>query len=549
MTQHPEPAQLSHQAFERMVTLAVSPTARVELCRIVEGDHHGSFAAVKRLPHELSEDPELRAMFRDEIWMATALDHPNVARVLGWGEDDDGLFLASEFVRGVSLNRLMRTVFSTGEAFTERLIVFLAAKVCSGLAAAHNLRSSDGVFLNLVHRDLTPGNILCGFDGAVKITDFGLAKASQRVTQTAVGMTKGDPAYMSPEQVYGKVLDGRSDLFALGIVLFELFAQRRPWTVNNVDDALKSIVGGKTPDLKTICPRIDPTLVAHIERCLAKKPDDRFASASELETRLDEWLMLHGYRDSADTLARFVRRNAMRQMRWMDRAMSGDLSGIDAAGPSPLELSRDEPMPPLERGDDSRPIELRPIRRDEVTEATTMRRPHHGSISSTPPGRMRDAAPPLGATDASVVIPREIHDTEPPPTISFAQPHAEHTPIDAPDTDTDRVVERLMDEPSTLRQSPIKSQLMEIARRVSEGASALADKAGAAAQAARAAAQHAEHAARHAHQMASRAEHAAEAVRLAGEAVRLAELGEVQAAIEAGHRAEQLHRRAVSDDG
>jgi hypothetical protein len=183
-----------------------------------------------------------------------------------------------------------------------------------------------------------------------------------------------------------------------------------------------------------------------------------------------------------------------------------------------------------------------------------MRRPHHASISSTPPGRMRDAAPPLGATDASVVIPHEIHDTEPPPTISFAQPHSsvrtlEHTPIDAPDTDTDNVVERLMDEPSTLRQSPIKSQLMEIARRVSEGASALADKAAAAAQAARAAAQHAEHAARHAHQMATRAEHAAEAARLAGEAVRLAQLGEVQAAIEAGHRAEQLHRRAVSDDG
>ena len=330
--------------------LAVSPTAQVELCRVVEGDLHGTFAAVKRLPHEMSEDPDLRDMFRDETWMATLVSHPNVARVLGWGEDKDGPFLASEFVRGVSLVRLMRTVFSTGEAFTERLIVFMAAKLCGGLAAAHDLKSRDGEHLELVHRDLTPGNILLGFDGSVKITDFGLAKAKMRVTQTAIGMTKGDPAYMSPEQVVGGKLDGRSDIFALGIVLFELFAQKKPWSVTNVEEALKMIVEGSTPNLRESCPRIDKKLISVIERCLHKDPNDRYENVRALKERLDEWLMLHGYQDSQDTLARFVRRNAMRQMRWVDRAMAGDLAKQDPskAEPSPLELSRDEPIPNLE---------------------------------------------------------------------------------------------------------------------------------------------------------------------------------------------------------
>jgi serine/threonine-protein kinase len=215
MTPSPEATGI---LFDRLAHLAVGPTANVELCRVVSGEHQESLVAVKRLRPMLADDPEFIAMFRDEMWMAAALRHPNIAQVLGWGEDEQGLYLAVEFVRGVSLQRLMRTVFVTGEAFTERLVVYLASCVCSGLSAAHELRSQSGELLNLVHRDLTPGNLLLGFDGEVKITDFGLAKAKQRITHTAVGITKGEPAYMSPEQVRGKPLDGRSDLFALGVV-------------------------------------------------------------------------------------------------------------------------------------------------------------------------------------------------------------------------------------------------------------------------------------------------------------------------------------------
>ncbi len=335
-----QPRQLG---FEQLAVLAVSRMATVELCRITEGEPLGAIVAVKRLPFDLVEDPQLRAMFRDEIWMASALRHPNVTRVLTWGEDESGPFLVVEFVRGVSLSRLMRTVFTTGEAFTERLIVFLATAVCGGLAAAHSLRADDGEFLNLVHREVTPGNILMGFDGGVKIADFGLAKAKQRVTQTAIGVTKGEPAYMSPEQVCGQQLDGRSDIFALGVLLYELFAQRRPWTVTNVGQALAYIVEGEAPDLGLACPHIDPALIELVNRCLAKKKEERFQSATEVKARLDRWLHLHGYTDSSNHLARFVRRNALRQMRWVDRVLAGEPVDV---GPSPFELSNEVPASP-----------------------------------------------------------------------------------------------------------------------------------------------------------------------------------------------------------
>ena len=345
--------------FEHLAHLALSSTANVELCRAV-GDHHrGALVAVKRLRPLVADNPEFVTMFRDEMWLAAALKHPNVAQVLDWGEDSEGLVLAVEFVRGVSLQRLMRTVFATGEEFTDRFIVYLASCVSDGLAAAHELRSPAGEFLNLVHRDLTPGNLLLSFDGDVKITDFGLAKAKRRVTHTAIGFTKGEPAYMSPEQVYGKDLDGRSDIFGLGVVLFELLAKRPPWVVRTVKDALEFIVEGRHDDLAELCPKMDSTLIEIVDRCLAKDPAARFQSCRELKEELDEWLRLHGWRDNREALGRFVRRNAMRQMRWVERAITGQLSMSDESS-SPFDRARADtpgvgipPTPPPAEPDSS----------------------------------------------------------------------------------------------------------------------------------------------------------------------------------------------------
>jgi serine/threonine-protein kinase len=206
----PSKAPLGELRFDRLAEIAVGETASVELCRVRAGPSKGQLVAVKRLHRHIAEDPQFLAMFRDEVWMSAALKHENVVGVTGWGNDEHGLYLAVELVRGVSMARLMKTVFETGERFTERQVVFLGKCICDGLAAAHSLRSETGEHLHLVHRDLTPGNVLLSFDGKVKITDFGLAKAKQRLTRTLTGLLKGQPQYMSPEQIRRALLGAPS---------------------------------------------------------------------------------------------------------------------------------------------------------------------------------------------------------------------------------------------------------------------------------------------------------------------------------------------------
>ncbi|MSP26657.1 MAG: hypothetical protein EXR75_16215, partial [Myxococcales bacterium] len=232
-----------------------------------------------------------------------------------------------ELVRGVSLARLMKTVVDTGEMFSERMVVYLGRCLADGLAAAHAQRAPTGEPLELVHRDLTPGNVLLGADGTVKIADFGIAKAKQRITRTLTGLLKGAAQFMSPEQIRGDGLDGRSDIFTLGVVLFELFAARRPWTAANELETMRAVVEQRPADLRELRPRLDRALVEVVEHCLEKDPAMRYQSARLLCERLDEWLSAHGYRDGNDAaLARFVRRNALRQLRWFDRAIGGEFA-------------------------------------------------------------------------------------------------------------------------------------------------------------------------------------------------------------------------------
>ena len=314
--------------FEALAEIAVGATARVDLCRVLPPHaRQGQLLAVKRLHPHIAEDPTFVNQFLDEVWMTAALRHPNVVEVAGWGTDSQGSYLAVELVQGVSLLRLMKTIFDTGEAFTERMVVYLGACLCRGLAAAHALRAPNGELLNLVHRDLTPGNVLVGFAGEVKIADFGMAKAKQRLTKTLTGMRKGEPTYMAPEQARADDIDARADLFSFGVLLYELFAGRRPWAARSDIEMVQAVLREPPADLREVRPKIDRELVNVVGRCLEKDPTARFQSAREVGERFDEWLLVHGYQEgNEEALARFVRRNAMRQMRWFERAIAGELA-------------------------------------------------------------------------------------------------------------------------------------------------------------------------------------------------------------------------------
>ncbi|WP_438020186.1 protein kinase [Sorangium sp. So ce315] len=353
MSRLPEPAPAA-LSLQFLAEIASGATTRVDLCRSVGPHRPGELLAVKRLHPHFAEDPTVSTRFFDEVRTTAALKHPNVVEVAGWGTDEQGWYFAVELVQGVSLARLMKTVFDTGEVFSERLVVYIGATLCRGLGAAHELRSPSGELLNLVHRDLTPGNVLVGFQGEVKIADFGLAKSSLRVMTTAVGARRRVTNYMAPEQARGGPADKRSDLFSLGVVLYELFSGKHPWPSSSDYELLRALTTQPAADLRELRPKIDKELVAIVMCCLERDASSRFQSADDILARLEGWLRSHGYLEgNEEALGRFVRRNAMRQMRWFERAVSGGFAGVDKAPRPSLSTTTSIPRrPPVDAARD-----------------------------------------------------------------------------------------------------------------------------------------------------------------------------------------------------
>jgi len=390
-------------SLELLAQIAVGSTATVDLCRARDLEHGGRLLAVKRVLPELVDDPGVTTRFLDEVWMTASLQHPNVVGVVGWGTDTQGDYLAVELVQGVSLARLMKTVFDTGEEFTERTAVYIGACLCRGLIAAHELHTPEGEHLHLVHRDLSPTNVLLGFNGDIKIADFGLAKAKQRLTTTTVGLPKR--AVVAPEEVRGKTVDQRADLFALGVLLFELLAGRRPWSGTSEVDTLKKLVREPAPDLMELRPKMDRKLAAVIARCLEKDPKNRFQAAREVGAEFDAWLYTHGYQENnPETLARFVRRNAMKQMRWFERAVEGKPE------PQPEPKTRND-APSYDSGESRRSRRKEPDRGAATAVAFRASRTEDSSVSHSGAQGAMGESPAVGedsppSSDASYSSPQ-----------------------------------------------------------------------------------------------------------------------------------------------
>ncbi len=295
----------------------------VQLCQVDGGRLGGRVLAVKRLNPELERDPQFVNMFIDETWMTAAIKSPNVIHVEAWGQDAQGHYLAVELVQGVSLSRLVKESRAQKEPFSERTVACILSQICAGLEAAHSLRDEQGAPLNLVHRDLTPGNILIGFDGVVKIADFGIAKANARLTQTTAGTMKGKPSYMAPEQARGLPVDGRADLFSLGVMAYELLSGTRPWTGASDFDILLAVSSTEPADLSEHR-QVDPVFLEITRGCLTKDRDKRFGSAGEIRQRIDAWRQIRGFvADDLASLSAFVKRNTPKQLDWFQRALAG----------------------------------------------------------------------------------------------------------------------------------------------------------------------------------------------------------------------------------
>ena len=247
-------------------------------------------AVIKRLRQALAEEPAFRNMFLDEARLAARLSHPNIVHTYEVGEQNGVYFIAMEYLEGQSLNKVLKEALRRKEGVEPEVGARIIADALAGLAYAHGLGDYDGRPLGIIHRDISPHNIFVTYDGHTKLVDFGIAKAALSSTETEVGVLKGKVAYMSPEQAMGGRIDQRADLFAMGIVLWELLARQRLMTGDSAANTLHKLMNEQIPRISAVMPGIDPELEAICGKALEKDPQYRWQSASEMREALEAWL-------------------------------------------------------------------------------------------------------------------------------------------------------------------------------------------------------------------------------------------------------------------
>ncbi len=277
--------------FRLLRRVATGGMAEVFAARVAkeggpEGAELGELVALKRLLPGVDEDVDLVAMFHAEAELSSKLSHPHIARCYGlsYVPVTEEPFLVLEFVQGVDLGEVLQAKIKEDKPslIAGEVLTAVALQTLEALSYVQGLRDDQGAPLGVVHRDISPQNLRIRPDGLLKLLDFGIARFVGRSTDTLAGVLKGKHAYMSPEQVEGLTLDGRSDLFALGVLLHELATGRRLFRADTVPDTLNRVRQCEVPDLKELRPDLNPKLTALITSCLSKSPDGRPETAAEL---------------------------------------------------------------------------------------------------------------------------------------------------------------------------------------------------------------------------------------------------------------------------
>ncbi len=328
---------------------------------------------VKRMLPELAAEADAVAMFVDEARLAARLIHPNIVQVHDFGKVGARYFLVMEYVAGCDLSRLLGYLADQKRNLPVATSITVVAALLEGLAFAHELRGADGAPLGLVHRDVTPSNVLLGTSGEIKLTDFGIAKTRERLEHTRIGVIKGKQHYMSPEQASGRPLDARSDLFAAGVILFRLLTGHRPFRGDAGGELLDNIRHGRHASPESLNPELGPGLCAVLARALQTDAGARFQTAREFR----QALLAEGMAPDTERLAALV--------------------AEAAAAFAPHDTVPTQPARPTGR----EPTEAIPV---SPIEATVAAAPAFGSDATAP---QRTATAPAGTshtTPTTVVI-------------------------------------------------------------------------------------------------------------------------------------------------
>jgi serine/threonine-protein kinase len=287
--------------------IAVGGMAEVFLARQEGLEGFEKTICIKRIRPHLSSQPNFVQMFLNEAKLAAQLNHPNIVQIYDLGRVNDSYFIAMEYISGRDMSRIIPKAEKAGISFPMIYALRIASNVCEGLYFAHTKGDAYGNPLNIVHRDITPENILVSFSGTVKIVDFGIAKANTQLEQTRAGEIKGKLSYMSPEQCMGHQLDARSDIFSFGSVIYEWITGYKLFTGENEMAILKSIIDGKIYPPSYFKEDVPEAVERILMKALDKDKTKRYQSAWDMQFDIDTYLASSEFTPSNIHLANFLK--------------------------------------------------------------------------------------------------------------------------------------------------------------------------------------------------------------------------------------------------
>lgn len=364
--------------------------AEIYLARVAGAEGFSKLVVVKRLLDKLAGDPEFVQMFLDEARINARLSHSNIVQVLELGEVNGQYFMAMEYVSGLSVAQVGRLATQRLGEVPQGVACGIVAQACAGLHHAHETKLPDGSNMGIIHRDVSPQNLLLTYEGYVKVVDFGIAKAEGRATQTRAGLVKGKFAYMSPEQCLGEDIDRRTDIFALGIVLFELCTARRLFKRASTYETYDAIVRCEIPPPTQVSRSVTPVVEQVILRALAKRKEDRFSSAEEMQEALEVAMRRGSHRGSPLELSRFLQANFSQEISEQESL----LRRVEAG-----ELARPEHQQEVENS------QIAKNYKETEEEGNPTMVANKGQESAAPPALpppLPPMAPPLPATDVGM---------------------------------------------------------------------------------------------------------------------------------------------------
>ncbi|WP_395806666.1 protein kinase [Archangium minus] len=398
--------------YQLVRKLAAGGMAEVFLAKAAGPMGFEKTLVVKRILPELAEEPAFVQMFLSEAKLAARLTHPNIAQIFDFGEADGAYFLAMEYIDGPSLRQVIKRAATQGVSLPPTLCARLISHACEGLAFAHDFVDPDtGEQQGLIHRDVSPDNILLSRQGAVKVVDFGIAKAAGQSHKTESGVIKGKIAYMPPEQLRAKPLDRRADVYALGVVLYELLTGQRPYASDSEAGLMQAIIYEPPIPAARVRPDLPQPLRRILSKALSKEREQRYADCHAFQADLEAYIVSVGRPVTAQQVAQFINQTVSKT----------DFPALTPAPVPTLSPPRPALTPPPEP-----PHLVRKRTSSPSNEVVTAN--HRGPQPPkeeepralvTPPPRRREATPPPQPRElmtAQLRPPRPSQSTPPPPS-------------------------------------------------------------------------------------------------------------------------------------